>query len=280
MVAYDESSIVDADGVRRYDEPTDCKMADIDGDGDLDVLAHNKGYYFIGYEMENGKANAMLINDGGGNFDGDLDGDGYNDYGFGNGGGRLCVVDIDGDGDLDVLVTNDELGCTEYPEYPENCNNAMFINDGVGNILQVMVGVFVTDGGSSRDLEVVDIDGDGDLDIIVANSGGANNAMYINDDGRGDFRKVTVGDFVTDGGMSSSDLEVVDIDGDGDLDILVANYNQNNAMYINHGCPAGAARLSSGASWCFDCPTFTTQKVLGDGAPQALRLEPFCCQAP
>ena len=72
----------------------------------------------------------MLINDGGGNFDGDLD---FGGNGWGGAGGRLCVVDIDGDGDLDVLVTNDEVYCTEYGTmYPETCNNAMFINDGVG----------------------------------------------------------------------------------------------------------------------------------------------------
>jgi hypothetical protein len=33
---------------------------------------------------------------------------------------------------------------------------------------------------------------------------------------------VTEGDFVTDGG-ASIDLEAVDIDGDGDVDVLVAN---------------------------------------------------------
>ena len=43
------------------------------------------------------------------------------------------------------------------------------------------------------------VDGDGDVDILVANGGGHNNAIYINDGGRGEFRKLTEGIFVTDG---------------------------------------------------------------------------------
>jgi hypothetical protein len=45
-------------------------------------------------------------------------------------------------------------------------------------------------------LEVADIDGDGDLDVLVANFG-QKNAMYVNEGG-GELRKVTEGAFVTD----------------------------------------------------------------------------------
>jgi hypothetical protein len=113
-------------------------------------------------------------------------------------------------------------------------------------------------------VEAVDIDGDGDLDVLVANDG-ENNAMYINE-GNGELKKLTEGAFVTDTGMSSRDVEVADLDGDGDMDILVANDGALNAMYLYAGCPGGSARLGGGQSWCFDCPTFTIKKQLGDGA--------------
>jgi hypothetical protein len=89
---------------------------------------------------------------------------------------------------------------------------------------------------------------------------------------------VTEGAFVTDGGYSY-DVEAADIDGDGDLDVFVAQSldsffsTMNNAMYIQYQCAAGSARLATGASWCFDCPTFTTQARLGDGAPRAPQFE-------
>ena len=90
------------------------------------------------------------------------------------------------------------------------------------------------------------MDGDGDLDVLVVNgnpNSRTKNAMYINDGG-GIFQQVTEGSnmFVngSDHGVSSG-LEVVDIDGDGDLDVLVSNlYIQlgiinDNAMYLNDG---------------------------------------------
>jgi hypothetical protein len=99
------------------------------------------------------------------------------------------VADIDDDGDLDIFITNDG-------------NNTMFVNEASGSLRKIKEGTFVTDGGSSIDVEVADMDGDGDLDILVANQdfdsrriNQVYNAMYMNEGG-GELRKVTEGDFV------------------------------------------------------------------------------------
>jgi hypothetical protein len=230
----------------------DVEVADIDGDGDLDVLVANM-------DGSAGQNNAMYMNEGEGELLKVTEG------AFVTDGGRSTdveVADIDGDGDLDILVAND------YEE-----NNAMYMNEGGGELRKVTEGALVTDGGRSTDVEVADIDGDGDLDVLVTNNWGENNAMYMNEGG-GELRKVTEGAFVSDGGLlheGSTDVEVADIDGDGDLDVLVANYGENNdggnnALYIQDECAAGSALLATGSSWCFDCPTFATQERLGDGA--------------
>ena len=111
----------------------------------------------------------------------------------------LATADIDADGDLDVLVAND-AGV-----------NAMFFNDGNGALQRAVEGAFVTDvllayaGNSpgradykgSFALEVADIDGDNDLDVLVIGKVGVNNAIYIND-GSGALTRTTEGAFVND----------------------------------------------------------------------------------
>jgi hypothetical protein len=103
--------------------------------------------------------------------------------------------------------------------------------------------------GRSENIDVGDVDNDGDLDVIVANGGdGTNqaNRIYIN---QGGLQGGTVGTF-SDGTASrfsgipadrSRDIEFVDIDADGDLDIYVGNRGstaeggQVSRFYLNQG---------------------------------------------
>src|SRR2546427_8158736 len=64
-----------------------------------------------------------------------------------------------------------------------------------------------------------DIDGDGDLDLVV-NSVGGGTHIFVND-GHGRFTATTETLNRGRGGMS---LALADIDGDGDLDLYIANY--------------------------------------------------------
>jgi len=86
--------------------------------------------------------------------------------------------------------------------------------------------------GSSDSLTVAlgDVDGDGDLDALVANYDQANRVWLNN--GSGIF---------SDSGQSlgsskSQTLVLGDVDGDGDLDAFVANYSgQANRVWLNNG---------------------------------------------
>ena len=78
-----------------------------------------------------------------------------------------------------------------------------------------------------------DIDGDGDIDILVANDG-AKNSLYRNR-GNGTF---TIEQISTDA-LKTRDIKAVDMDNDGDLDIITAegaaSGNVSSKLYLNDG---------------------------------------------
>ncbi len=130
----------------------------------------------------------------------------------------VSLGDLDGDGDLDAFVAN-------YGEA-----NRVWINQ--GGAQGGSPGTFSDSGqtlgaASSVDISLGDLDGDGDLDAFVANSGGANR-VWLND-GTGTFSDSGQ----TLGAASSVDISLGDLDGDGDLDAFVANYGQPNRVWLN-----------------------------------------------
>jgi Leucine-rich repeat (LRR) protein len=130
--------------------------------------------------------------------------------------------DYDNDGDLDLFVAN-----------ASSQDNFLYANNGNGTFTELTTGPVVTDGGNSAGSSWGDYDSDGDLDLFVANTQNQDNFLYAND-GDGTFTKVTTGPVVSDGSVSYGS-SWGDYDNDGDLDLVVANYNQNNFLYANVG---------------------------------------------
>lgn len=134
--------------------------------------------------------------------------------------------DYDNDGLVDLIVTNSRFS---------NSRNRLYKNLGSGNFSRVDSGaIFLDVGLLSRGVNWVDIDGDRDLDIFIANESGSTDYMYKNN-GNGYFTKITGIAPTTSGGVSWSS-SWGDYDNDGDYDLFIANNeNQKNFLFRNEG---------------------------------------------
>ncbi len=201
------------------------ELGDVDGDGDLDIFVAN------GTATGPGRANLLYINDGAGHFTEEsaarLPGGDANNANS----ARVDFADIDADGDLDAVVAN------QGPDQLLLNNGRGFFTDVSSTHLPPPVGIL---NNISADALFVDIDGDGDPDILVANenpftgpgSPGAQNRLWIND-GTGHFSDETAQRLPTRADQTTG-FAVGDIDGDGDLDVIVVNLGPDFVL-INDG---------------------------------------------
>src|SRR2546423_5188302 len=129
-------------------------------------------------------------------------------------GSGVALGDADGDGRWDVYLCR-----------LDGNNNKLFRNLGNWKFEDITESAGVGCGGqNSTGAVFADIDGDGDLDLLV-NSMGRGTRVFEND-GKGHFNEVTAQSGVasrTDG-MS---MALADVDGDGDLDLYVANFRSS-----------------------------------------------------
>ncbi len=124
-------------------------------------------------------------------------------------GSGLVLGDVDGDGWCDLYLCGLENG------------NVLFKNLGEWRFTNITARAGVAcEGQYSTGATLADVDGDGDLDLLV-NGVGTGTRLFLND-GRGGFTEVTDSGLNRDRGATTSAL--ADMDGDGDLDLYVANY--------------------------------------------------------
>ncbi|MFK7893051.1 MAG: FG-GAP repeat domain-containing protein [Granulosicoccus sp.] len=155
------------------------------------------------------------------------------------------LADIDSDGDLDLFVIEGSASQTGF-------QNLLWINDGHGNFADETSARLPMVDNNSTEIDLADVDGDGDLDALVANLGA--NQLLIND-GHGVFTEGTLPQATQPGppGFSipfapgappvfievSAEALFVDVDGDADQDIVIANENP----FPNAGPPGDQNRL-------------------------------------
>jgi uncharacterized repeat protein (TIGR01451 family) len=249
---------------------SELAFADVDGDGDLDMAFTTDGAVTVGMyrnngngtswtltNLENASSLASPVNIAIRDMDSDTDMDivvSTNDY---NSGGHIYLLrnngtwsgypypttsiaqhavayyvdcdlgDVDGDGDPDVLEVQEYAA---YLAWARNNGNGNFANA----VLLDAYPVYEMRSGA-----FMDVNGDGDLDVIglqrpfPADPGWL---QYYDNDGTGNFAAAMA---YPSGLEGMAWMEPMDMDGDGDQDVLIASYQGQGIFWMEnfHGSP-------------------------------------------
>jgi hypothetical protein len=198
-------------------------VGDVDNDADIDVVIGVEGGYV-----------KLFRNDGFGNFAAAEDiVDSVTSAGFHA--RTVLLGDLDRDGDLDVVAVR------------ETDDARIYLNNGSGvfALPQATSGTFPNSLPAPDSAALGDVNGDGLLDLIVGNDGEGSvtgtarpNYLFLNSGGATIFPDAP---FTFSDGANTNGVAVLDVDRDGDLDIVTADFvlgNGNNTpgpnrLYVN-----------------------------------------------
>jgi Bacterial Ig-like domain (group 3)/FG-GAP-like repeat len=245
-------------------------VGDVNGDGKPDLLVAS--YCASSSNCTDGSVGVLLGN-GNGTFRAAVS---YSSGGYEA--QSVAVGDVNGDGKPDLLVANTICA-------PNDCATGsvgVLLGNGDGSFRPAVT--YDSGGFSAESVAVGDVNGDGKPDLLVANTcvtDGAFNCVngsvgVLLGNGDGTFQSAV--SYGSDGTGASS-VAVRDVNGDGKLDLLVANACGNNG---NYGCMIGSVGVLLGngngtfkaaaidASGGYEPYSVAVGDVNGDGNPDLL----------
>ncbi|MEN3973473.1 VCBS repeat-containing protein [Sphingomicrobium sp. XHP0235] len=201
--------------------PRAIVVADFNGDGRDDIFIADHGFDVWPFP---GAQNLLLLSDGAGFTDATLNVPQVADYSHAAAGG-----DLDGDGDIDLIVMNIYGGSP-----PTGLETAPYILLNDGNGIFDRVDDWLPSEVIARQEQkytatlLVDVDHDGDLDLVLGSGGDHpedRSRLFLNN-GSGDFSATP--EILLPNGVFGAEAETVvaieaaDLDGDGHIDLVLA----------------------------------------------------------
>ena len=212
VVVFEQNSV----GVwtKTYSDAVDnaygVDLADMDGDGDVDIVVgdfqdkeirwyENDGNATAGFTRQTLLAHSDLLPV------------------------EIRISDFDGDGDQDIA----------YADWGSTDEVVILLNDGAANPSFTSMSIYTASSGLLYHLDVADMNGDGDDDLILVNKNTSSteaDVIILDNDGTANFTSRVLDDTASNVEWA----EAVDIDGDGNLDVIAAPTN-TNAIEIYKG---------------------------------------------
>jgi len=121
------------------------------------------------------------------------------------------VEDVNGDSLVDIVVVGEDV-------------LTVLANVGAGRFIPLST---LTPGEDPSDLVLVDLNGEGSLDIATSNRDGGDVSIFVND-GFGGFTFIVPGI----AGASPSAMAAGDLDGDNTADLVITNRDDNNVTVL------------------------------------------------
>lgn len=198
---------------------TGVSLADINGDGWLDIYVTNSG------DIDDRK-NELFINNGDGTFTESASQYGIDDTGYSI---HATFFDYNGDGYLDLYLINNEDEPIDNFELSENLRHdrnflggdRLYRNDG-GSFIDVTeeAGLYSSIIGFALSATISDVNRNGLPDIFVANDFFERDYLYINQ-GDGTFDEIIEDDVIRSMSAASMGSDIADLDNNGWPDIFV-----------------------------------------------------------
>lgn len=215
--------------------PSCVATGDLDADGDPDIV--------VGHSIGTATYATVLWNDGAGRYRRE-DLSMSSDPALARGPRCVAVADLDADGDLDIVASSGETAASRKITWFQNTGGGRFA-EAVHKRVPAN-----TPGG----LAVADLDGDGHMDIAVTSGTGDNRVVVVYGPAAAtDFADWTHNSYLRIGN-GPMDVRAADLDGDGDLDLVTANFNSSDVSVLLNDSTRGrlnrfstAARYPAGA---------------------------------